>query len=158
MKLLTHCQANRTKVENRPSCTCHEITHFLSSKQEQSGSKGSENRPSCTSHEITHKLSSQQDQHGNEAVRTDPAAPAMKSLTNCQANRTSMGVKAVRTDPVAPAMKSLTNCQANKTRVVNYLISMSKPSITLLLATLASMQVFHLLANPCERFLPLPCL
>ena len=93
-----------------------------------------------------------------KAVSTDPAAPPMKSLTCCQANRTRVTVKAVRTDPAALAMKSLTPCQANRTRVVNYLISMSKPSITLLLETLASIQVFDIPANPCERFLPSLCL
>ena len=73
-------------MRKRPSWTWHEITHSLSSQQDQSGSEDSEKGPSWSWHEITYFLSSQQDQSGSETVRRDPAGPDMKSLTSYQAN------------------------------------------------------------------------
>ena len=119
MKSLTFCKAKRRSEESEQgySWTCHEITHILSSPQDQIGSQDSEKVPSLACHEITHILSSQQDQVGVKTVRKEPAGSGMKSLTCCQANRIRVGVRTVRRDPAGPAMKSLTYCQANRTRV-----------------------------------------
>ena len=66
MTSLTRCQANSIsvilrKVRRGPD-EWHEITHFLSSQQDQSKCEDSEKRSSWTWHDITYFLSGQQDQ------------------------------------------------------------------------------------------------
>jgi len=101
-----------------PSCVWHEITHFLSSQQDQREGEDSENGPSWTWHVIIHLLSSQQDQSIVRRVRRYPGGPGMKSLTPCQAHRTRVGARTMRMrmDPPIPGMKILTPYQTNRSQ------------------------------------------
>ena len=68
-------------------------------------------------HEITHMLSSQQDQSRSEGSEKGPNGPGIKSLTCCQINRIRVRLGIVRRDPVGSGIKSLTYCRANRTKV-----------------------------------------
>lgn len=70
MNLLTDYHQGKRKS----SCNCHEVTHKLSSKLDQSGCKNSENGVSWTWYEITHLLSSQQNQSESEDSEKGPSS------------------------------------------------------------------------------------
>jgi len=79
-------------------------------------SENSEKGPSWSWHEITHFLSSQQEDQ-SESSKLEPYYSTSHELTgSCQANKTSMRVRPVRRDPARPGMNSLTFCQGNRIR------------------------------------------
>ena len=105
--------------ENRPRYTFHEITHSLSSPQDESESEDSETSATCIvgNHSLAVKPVTRVGVKGVKEVSKDPAVPAMESHTSFEGNRSRVGVTAVRTKPAAPVMKSLTICQTNSTRL-----------------------------------------